>query len=711
MLVSKIKDKLPLKFYESLEFEKFRPSQEKAIHAGLLDGKNMLVCSPTASGKTFVAELAGIKRILEEGGKMVYIVPLKSLASEKADEFKEKYGDFGIQTALSIGDPDSREGWLSKYDIIVCTSEKFDSLLRHNINWLKDVKTVVFDEIHLLNDSKRGPTLEIIITLLKRILKKVQIIGLSATIGNPAEFAKWLDAELVEDKWRPVELHQGIFHEDELKFFDFKKNKEIAKSVSDDVLRLAIDTIKLKKQALIFCPTKRSAESTAEKISNLIEMEGNEEISGKILGSAGSATRQCIRLSKCVRRSVAFHHAGLMSKQKKIVENGFRNDNIKIICCTPTLAMGVNLPAFRVIMKSLKRFTGRGMNWIPVLEYHQMTGRAGRPTFGDDFGEAITLAGTEKELNFIREKYVNGSSEEITSKLSVEPVLRSAVLSLVASGFVIKLEDLVEFFKETFYGTQFGDDFGFRLKIEDAVDSLIDFGFIKKTDNNILPTKIGRRVSELYIYPDAAHDLIEGLNSLNTNFENIALIHLIASNWEMYPWTNIQKKDYEWIETSVDEILPKIVGEPPKEWDWTYSEFLKKSKTCFLMNEWIHESNEEFILDEYNVPPGELRNVISKADWLLYGASELCKLTDNLEKVNQINKIKLRIKNGIKEELIPLVRLRGIGRVRARRLYNAGLKNVLKLRAAKLDELSRILGKATAEKVKEQVSKKVIRES
>ncbi len=711
MLVSKVKDKLPKKFYESLEFKKFRPSQEKAINSGLLEGKNMLVCSPTASGKTFVAELAGVKRILEDGGKMVYIVPLKSLASEKAEEFKEKYTDFGIQTALSIGDPDSSEGWLAKYDIIVCTSEKFDSLLRHNITWLKDVKTVVFDEIHLLNDAKRGPTLEIIITLLKRVLKKVQIIGLSATIGNPHEFSTWLDAELIEDKWRPVELHQGIFHEDELKFFDLKKDKEIAKSVSDDVLRLSLDTIRLGKQALVFCPTRKSAEATAEKISKLIQEEGNDEISNKIMGSAGSATRQCIRLSKCVKREVAFHHAGLMSKQKKLVESGFRENYIKIICCTPTLAMGVNLPAFRVIMKSLKRFTGRGMSWIPVLEYHQMTGRAGRPTFGDDFGEAITLAGTEKELNFIKEKYVNGDSEEITSKLSVEPVLRSAVLSLVASGFVIKLDELIEFFKETFYGTQFGDDFGFRLKIEDAVESLIDFGFIKKNDNTVLPTKIGRRVSELYIYPDAAHDLIEGLNALDTAFDNIALLHLIASNWEMYPWTNIQKKDYEWIETSVDEILPKIVGEPPKEWDWTYSEFLKKSKTCFLMNEWIHESNEEFILDEYNVPPGELRNVVSKADWLLYGASELCKLTDNLEKVNQINKIKLRIKNGIKEELIPLVKLRGIGRVRARRLYSAGLKNVLKLRAAKLDELSRILGKATAEKVKEQVGRKVIRES
>jgi len=676
-----------------------------------LEGKNMLVCSPTASGKTFVAELAGIKRILEDGGKMVYIVPLKSLASEKAGEFKEKYGDFGIQTALSIGDPDSSEGWLAKYDIIVCTSEKFDSLLRHNISWLKDVTTVVFDEIHLLNDSTRGPTLEIIITLLKRVLKKAQLIGLSATIGNPNELAVWLDAELVQDKWRPVELHQGIYYGDGLKFLDFKDDKSIAKTVSDSTLNVAIDTIKLGKQALVFCPTKRSAESTAEKIANLIQEEMNGTLSHKVLGSASSATRQCIRLSNCIKKGTAFHHSGLVNKQKKMVEDGFRDDKIKIICCTPTLAMGVNLPAFRVIMKSLKRFTGRGMSWIPVLEYHQMTGRAGRPNFGDEFGEAITLAGSEKEFEFIKETYVEGDSEEIISKLSVEPVLRSAILSLVASGFVIELEDLIDFFKETFYGQQFGDDFGFRIKIEAAVDSLVEYGFIKQLEDKLLPTKIGRRVSELYIYPDAAFDLIEGLNELDTDFDDIALLHLIASNWEMYPWTNIQKKDYEWLENSIDEILPKIVGEPPKEWDWNYTEFLKKSKTCFLMNEWIHESNEDYILDEYNVPPGEIRNVVSKADWLLYGASELCKLTDNLEKVNQINKVKLRIKNGIKSELIPLVKLRGIGRVRARRLYNAGFKNVLKLRTAKLDELSRILGKVTAEKVKEQIGTKRIRES
>ena len=147
MKVKSVKDRLPSKFYDTFTFDTFRPSQSKAIKAGLLDGKSVVVCSPTASGKTFIAELAGIKRLLEDGGKMVYIVPLKSLASEKADEFKDKYEKLGIRTALSIGDPDSSEGWLAKYDIIVCTSEKFDSLMRHKIPWLRDVKTVVVDEI------------------------------------------------------------------------------------------------------------------------------------------------------------------------------------------------------------------------------------------------------------------------------------------------------------------------------------------------------------------------------------------------------------------------------------------------------------------------------------------------------------------------------------------------------------------------------------
>lgn len=211
---------IPKELYQILDKEglkELRPAQNKAILAGLLEGENLLICTPTASGKTLCAELAIISQILREKGKAIYLVPLKALAMEKYKEFKRKFASLGLNINISIGDHDSKELWLGKADIIISVAEKLDSLLRHRATWVKDVKTVVIDEIHLLNDSSRGPTLEIIITLLRSMIKP-QLIGLSATIGNPQELADWLNAKLVLDNWRPVELKQGI-HVEETKFY------------------------------------------------------------------------------------------------------------------------------------------------------------------------------------------------------------------------------------------------------------------------------------------------------------------------------------------------------------------------------------------------------------------------------------------------------------------------------------------------------------
>ncbi|MBD3304635.1 DEAD/DEAH box helicase [Candidatus Woesearchaeota archaeon] len=197
--------------------KELRPAQEKAIKAGLFKGKNLLVCTPTASGKTLIAEMAAAKNILEGRGKAIYIVPLVALASEKHKEFKRKYRDL-FNIALSIGDYDSSDKHLIDADLIICTAEKLDSLIRHHTPWLKFVSLVVIDEIHLMNDVSRGPTLEIIITVLKKLLPKVQIIGLSATIGNPYELAEWLNAELVLDTWRPVPLKKGVYLQGEIEF-------------------------------------------------------------------------------------------------------------------------------------------------------------------------------------------------------------------------------------------------------------------------------------------------------------------------------------------------------------------------------------------------------------------------------------------------------------------------------------------------------------
>jgi len=214
-----IKSKIPLRLYSILEKEikTLRPAQAKSIKKGLLDRKNLFVCTPTASGKTLIAELAALKNILNGDGKAIYIVPLKALASEKYKDFKKRYEGIA-KVALSIGDFDSNDSYLIDYDLIITTSEKLDSLIRHHAPWLSLVSTIIIDEIHLLNDTERGPTLEILITILRQLLKKVQIIGLSATIGNPEELASWLEAELVEDDWRPVKLHKGVYFDGEVEF-------------------------------------------------------------------------------------------------------------------------------------------------------------------------------------------------------------------------------------------------------------------------------------------------------------------------------------------------------------------------------------------------------------------------------------------------------------------------------------------------------------
>ena len=223
MNIEKYKSLIPQNIYDELirlNLSVLRPSQIKSINKGIFEGKNLLVCTPTASGKTLVGELAMLNLLLNnnEDGKFkaVYVVPLKALANEKFRQFTKRYTQF--KTALTSGDMDSDDRYLINYDIIITTSEKLDSLTRHHCPWLKDIRVLIVDEIHLLTDTTRGPTLEILITLLRNELKGLQLIGLSATIGNAKELAKWLKAELIEDSWRPVRLDQGVIVNDTIYF-------------------------------------------------------------------------------------------------------------------------------------------------------------------------------------------------------------------------------------------------------------------------------------------------------------------------------------------------------------------------------------------------------------------------------------------------------------------------------------------------------------
>jgi len=219
MKLLELKGEMPQNIYDELEkkgFEELRPSQTKSIKQGLFKEKNLLICTPTASGKTLVAEMSFLNTILNKKQKAVYIVPLRALATEKYYSFKENYPE--IKTGISTGELDAEDSGLGRNDLIIVTSEKFDSLIRHKTPWLKNLGTIIIDEVHLLNDASRGPTLEIIIAIIKKELPDAQIIALSATIGNPEELAQWLKAELVQDTWRPVKLLKGIYYEGEIHF-------------------------------------------------------------------------------------------------------------------------------------------------------------------------------------------------------------------------------------------------------------------------------------------------------------------------------------------------------------------------------------------------------------------------------------------------------------------------------------------------------------
>src|SRR5438046_8043112 len=216
--------------------EELYPPQVDAIGPALL-GENLVLAIPTASGKSLVAYLAILASVLRKG-KALYIVPLRALAAEKYEDLKE-FESLGIKVGISVGDYDSVDPTLEKFDVIVATSERADSLLRHRTNWLQQLSVVVADEVHLINDADRGPTLEVTLAKLRQVNPKAQVLALSATIKNSDQLAKWLEAEHVKSGWRPVPLQEGVYHDGLIHFVD-KTVTEI-KAGEDGISSLVTD--------------------------------------------------------------------------------------------------------------------------------------------------------------------------------------------------------------------------------------------------------------------------------------------------------------------------------------------------------------------------------------------------------------------------------------------------------------------------------------
>ena len=777
---------------ESWGIESLFPPQAEALpHA--LSGRSVMLAIPTASGKSLVAHITLAHRLANElgGSKGVYIVPLKALASEKYEELKEISASLGLRVGLAIGDRTSEMSAIEDSDILVCTSEKLDSMLRGNPSIGDDISIVVADEFHLLQDPSRGPTLEILLSRIRHRRSDAQILALSATVGNAEEMAEWLDAELIKSDWRPVTLYSGTLTGLDLRYHavespygaaeELPESRRLEGGTQKNLHAVLDDTIGEGRQMLVFVSSRSSAQKEARELAKHIRsswvadgagffdpgmIEGWDILAdGLSSGEGASATVKA--LSNACRDGVAFHHAGLTSTQRKKVEDGFRSGQLLCVVATPTLAQGVNLPASRVVIRDTRRWStiaARSMP-LPIMEVRQMMGRAGRPAY-DDFGESFLVSKSKDEESSLVERYLRGGPEEVTSKLANPSALHAEedgallthMLSLIATAGIDDRDSITRFLDKTFLATQMdpetlesrvddvlcwlanngmidriGESEEVRKRIlesenespkdedwEDEMPSWADsaseipgleivpkkgrrrrlvprkgpaiFGFRKaslyEAAESILPepstmtyasTSLGSRIARLYLNPISGRIIHDGLRRAMGilsgeddvgQFSPLSLLHLAACTPDFLPlWP--RRSDYDSIQEALHGHERELLAEAVD------LEEERRMKGVLVVQSWMEEESLDSIEGKWGVQPGDLRSRVELLEWLLYAMRRVLSEDEGLAKVDRnahktlfesIDEIHRRVRFGCRADILGLVAIRGVGRVRAREM-------------------------------------------
>ena len=574
-------------------------------------------------------------------------------------------------------------------------------MIRHGSNWIKGVGLVIADEIHMIHDPGRGPTLEVALTKLIRRNRDLQIIALSATISNANDLALWLDAKLVTSNWRPIPLREGVYYNDEVSFDD-GSSKDVPPG-SDTIWQLIEQTVGEGGQCLVFVNMRKSTESLAVKYSpKMKKMSGMKLTPEEEEALAGDADSTAMgkKLAACVGAGMAFHNAGLSYTQRRFVEDNFKNGRIKCIVATPTLAAGINLPARRVIVRDTYRFESNAGNVpISVMEVKQMCGRAGRPGY-DPYGESVLIAKNYEDYEHLMDDYVMHDTERLTSKLGNESVLRGHILGLIATGDASSEDDVVGFMHDTFYGNT-SQLYGIESVVENVVDFLCEEGMVERQGDFVRILPFGKRISDLYIDPKSAIILRDAVKKIDDGTDDLVILHAAASTPDvlgLYP----RKADEPRLEAAAREFDEAFLVNPYGD-EVEYEYFMSDLKTALLLDDWINEVSEESMTEGLGVGPGDIRSRVDMAEWLLYAMNEVAYIF-NPSATKKVRPLLTRIRYGIKEELLPLIAFRGVGRVRARTLFNNGIKTTEDIQRTDVIVLSAMhkIGPALAKSMKQQ---------
>ncbi|SDF60411.1 helicase [Halorubrum xinjiangense] len=616
------------------------PPQRDAVDAGVCEGADVVAAVPTASGKTFIAQLA----LLTANGPGLYVCPLRALAREKYETFAALPG---VDVGISTGDFDATGEALAGNDVVVATSEKVDSAIRNGASWVDELACVVVDEVHLLGAKRRGPTLEVTLATLRRRNPDLQTVALSATVDNPDAIADWLDAALVESAWRPVDLRTGVAVGGEVAFDDGtslsvdvaetevgedSSGEEDGTDPTEATAALVADAVADGGQCLAFVRSRREAVDLAERLADdgLAAALGVEDAAAaaaeEVTDVDGTLTGR--QLADCLRAGVAFHHAGLRSGHRAVVESAFRERDVACICATPTLAAGVNVPARRVVVRDQRRYGEGGMSWIPTLEVHQMCGRAGRPGL-DPHGEAVLVADADTREE-VHKRYVEGEPEAVESQLADPAALRTHVLAAIATGFAATETEILDVFEGTFYARETGAG-GLADAVAVAVDDLVAAGMVAREtggveDYRLVATAVGETTSKQYVRPETGERIVAGLRAAAGLPEATTLtaFEVICDTPDMQDTYlgNAERAEIYRFARSNAAHLTTDMTEPDDFEGW-----LESVKTARILDEWIGGATVEELVERYRIGPGDLDSRVERAEWLLSAAEALGETT------------------------------------------------------------------------------------
>lgn len=731
------------------EGDKLLDVQIKAIeHFGLLEGKNLIITAPSSAGKTFVGEIAAINSYCQHK-KTIILVPMKAIAEEKYHEFKRKYAEFGLNIAISTRDHTEfdDEILIGNFNVAIVIFEKMNILLTKNSNMLNNCGLIVVDELQLLNERSRGAILEILITKIKNLApKNIQFLGLSAVLADLNGFDKWTNAINCNMTKRPLELHEGVLYTDgTLNICKFNSREEYEEKIPQieaipflpghisekvtikRIIKLCEYYLNNKTRILIFRKFKPLTISTAQEIASNFNLNRANNVINKL--NDVESTNLTEVLIECLNKGIAFHNADLSAEERLIIESDFRDTEgqIKVICATSTLAMGVNLPASLVIIPDTDKLDSNARKFqqmpISTSEYKNMAGRAGRTRFMEE-GRSILITNSKADAMRYHTNYIHGKLDKLSPAL-INDDLRKIMLDLLNIEPYQTKEDIKNLLLSSYTGYM---RWNRNKEAQKSFEKTLTKNYVYLRSNNLLDienenvyiTELGSLCAATGVKIKSFILLLETLKMIDTK------------NWKIwdiiFPSLHCEElKDIIriYIKTNNIENLEEIVEgmniniQPLYKWSMSVlndkEELNKRIKSFLILNDWINSVEIHKIENRYTPPghnkflAGTIRKIVENVTWMIQTLYQIAKVLnyDN-QFIKELQILSERISKGVQVEGLDLAKLKvkGLKRVMIKKLVDNNYSSLDILLETPVDRFRGIIDPRIARKIQETIIEK-----